>query len=113
MPPPIFSNFNQKINFRNEKQTNNPPIYRIAQCVFFSVHSTVQTRSIGNLLVEGIGDIPTSVSERLEQYQNIEVQILPIGMLRARDFILLPTLPMLLKYTTSARWAYREQVTFF
>lgn len=73
-----------------------------------------QRTPIGNLLVEGVGEIPSSVSERLEQYNNI----------RSADFADWDASGKGLYITTrfadvtqihhvSKAGAYREQVTFF
>lgn len=80
----------------------------------FSFSLMAQRSPIGNLLVEGVGDIPTSISERLEQYQNI----------RSADFADWEASGKGLYITTrfadvaqihhvSKAGAYREQITFF
>lgn len=75
---------------------------------------TAQRTPIGNLLVEGVSEIPAAVSERLEQYQNI----------RSADFADWDASGNGLYITTrfadvaqihhlSKAGAYREQITFF
>lgn len=85
----------------------------IALISVFSFQLFAQRTPIGNLLVEGIGHIPSVVSERLEQYQNI----------RSADFADWDALGKGLYINTrfadvaqihhvSKAGAYREQITF-
>ncbi len=80
----------------------------------FSLPLSAQRTSIGNLLVEGIGEIPSAVTERLGQYQNI----------RSADFADWDASGKGLYITTRfadvnqihhvrKAGAYREQITFF
>jgi hypothetical protein len=65
-------NFQKKLNFKMKK--NNIfsfTAFAFALLNLFSFSLMVQSTPIGNLLVEGVGEIPTSVSERLDQYQNL------------------------------------------
>jgi dipeptidyl aminopeptidase/acylaminoacyl peptidase len=73
-----------------------------------------QRTPIGNLLVEGVGDIPTSVSERLAQYQNIrsayfaDWDVSGKGLYIATRFADVNQI-----HHVSKPGAYREQITFF
>jgi hypothetical protein len=53
------------------KKNNIFSFMAIALLNLFSFSLMAQRTPIGNLLVEGVGEIPTSVSERLDQYQNL------------------------------------------
>lgn len=86
----------------------------IAFINLFSSSLMAQRTPIGNLLVEGIGEIPSAVSDRLEQYQNI----------RSADFADWDASGKGLYITTrfadvtqihhlGSAGAYREQITFF
>ncbi|MFN8354334.1 MAG: S9 family peptidase [Spirosomataceae bacterium] len=86
----------------------------VAFLLLFGTSLMAQRKPIGNLLVEGVADIPNTVLERLEQYQNI----------RSADFADWDASGTGLYITTrfadvaqihhvSKAGAYREQLTFF
>lgn len=76
--------------------------------------ATAQRKPIGNLLVEGVPDIPPSVSEKWEQYQNIRQAAFADwdasgnGIYVATRFADVNQI-----HHVSKAGSYREQVTFF
>lgn len=80
----------------------------------FSFSLMAQRTPIGNLLVEGIGDIPTSVSERLGQYQNIRSANFADWDASGKGLYITTQFGDVtqIHHVSKAR-AYREQLTFF
>jgi len=72
-----------------------------------------QRTPIGNLLVEGVGEIPTSVSERLDQYQNIRSAGFADWDASGKGLYMTTRFADVAQiHHVSKAGAYREQVTF-
>jgi dipeptidyl aminopeptidase/acylaminoacyl peptidase len=75
---------------------------------------TAQRTAIGNLLVEGIAEIPTSISERLEQYQNVRGAGFADWDASGNGiFISTRFADVAQVHHLNKAGAYREQITFF
>ena len=73
-----------------------------------------QRASIGNLLVEGVGQIPAAISERLDQYQNIRsAGFADWDASRPGLYITTRFADVTQIHHLSKAGAYREQITFF
>ena len=73
-----------------------------------------QRTPIGNLLVEGVGEIPTSVSERLDQYQNLRSAGFADWDASGKGLYITTRFADVAQiHHVSKAGAYREQVTFF
>lgn len=79
----------------------------------FSFSLLAQRTAIGNLLVEGVGSIPTSVSERLEQYQNIRSASFADWDASGKGLYITTQFGDVTQiHHVSKAGAYREQLTF-
>ena len=80
----------------------------------FSFSLIAQRTPIGNLLVEGVGDIPSSVSEKLEQYQNIRSANFADWDASGKGLYITTRFADVAQiHNVSKAGAYREQITFF
>jgi dipeptidyl aminopeptidase/acylaminoacyl peptidase len=82
--------------------------------LLFSISLSAQRTSIGNLLVEGVGVIPSSVSEHLEQYQNIRSASFADWNASGKGLYITTNFADVAQiHHLNKAGAYREQVTFF
>lgn len=100
------------------KMKNKHSFLQTAICIaflnLFSFSLMAQRTPIGNLLVEGIGDIPSAVSERLEQYQNIRSANLADWDASGKGLYITTRFADVAQiHYVSKVGAYREQITFF
>ena len=80
----------------------------------FSFSLIAQRTPIGNLLVEGVGEIPSSVSEKLEQYQNIRSANFADWDASGKGLYITTRFADVAQiHNVSKAGAYREQITFF
>ena len=80
----------------------------------FSFSLIAQRTPIGNLLVEGVGEIPSSVSEKLEQYQNIRSANFADWDASGKGLYITTRFADVAQiHNVSEAGAYREQITFF
>lgn len=80
----------------------------------FSFSLIAQRTPIGNLLVEGVGEIPSSVSEKLEQYQNIRSANFTDWDASGKGLYITTRFADVAQiHNVSKAGAYREQITFF
>jgi Tol biopolymer transport system component len=80
----------------------------------FSFSLMAQRTPIGNLLVEGVGEIPSSVSELLEQYQNIRSANFADWDASGKGLYITTRFADVAQiHHVSKAGAYREQITFF
>ena len=80
----------------------------------FSFSLSAQRTPIGNLLVEGVGEIPSSVSEKLEQYQNIRSANFADWDASGKGLYITTRFADVAQiHNVSKAGAYREQITFF
>jgi len=96
----------------------NHPILRFASVLtvlnLISFSVVAQRVPIGNLLVEGIGNIPVAFSERLEQYQNIRSADLADWDASGNGLYISTRFSEVAQiHHLSKAGAYREQITFF
>ncbi|HTN45961.1 MAG TPA: S9 family peptidase [Flavipsychrobacter sp.] len=86
----------------------------VALLNLFSFSLMAQRNPIGNLLVEGVGDIPAAVSERLEQYQNIRgADVADWDAAGKGIYITTRFADVAQIHHIGKPGAYREQITFF
>jgi dipeptidyl aminopeptidase/acylaminoacyl peptidase len=79
----------------------------------FSFSLMAQRTPIGNLLVEGVGEIPTSVSERLDQYQNLRSAGFADWDASGKGLYITTRFADVAQiHHLSKEGAYREQITF-
>ena len=79
----------------------------------FSFTLMAQRTPIGNLLVEGVGEIPTTVSERLDQYQNLRSAGIADWDASGKGLYITTRFADVAHiHHLSKAGAYREQVTF-
>ena len=79
-----------------------------------SLSLTAQRTAIGNLLVEGVAEIPPSVTERLEQYQNIRYTGIADWDASGNGLYINTRFADVNQvHHVSKAGAYREQITFF
>lgn len=81
---------------------------------FFCLSVLSQRTPIGNLLVEGVGEVPTSVSEKLDQYQNIRSAGFADWDATGKGLYINTRFADVAQiHHVSKAGAYREQITFF
>lgn len=86
--------------------------YALLNLLSFSLMA--QRTPIGNLLVEGVGEIPSSVSEQLEQYQNIRSANFADWDASGKGLYITTRFADVAQiHHLSKEGAYREQITFF